>query len=132
MQSRRQAFSDLIGSIYDCALDPSWWDHTVAEVGDTLDCRMLTLTLSDLRHGRLLPYPPEDWGDAPGRADALVDRADFPDKDHNRSTDVTGKRAFLIRRSMLCISRVVNSPSTASVVLLGSIASRFRRCIWHL
>ena len=32
----RQAFSDLIGSIYDCALDPSRWDQTLAEVKDAL------------------------------------------------------------------------------------------------
>jgi DNA-binding CsgD family transcriptional regulator/PAS domain-containing protein len=50
----RQAFSDLIGSIYDCALDPSRWERTLADVGDALDCHMLTLTLSDLRHDRLL------------------------------------------------------------------------------
>jgi PAS domain-containing protein len=49
-----QALSDLIGSIYDCALDPSRWERTLAEVKDALDCHMLTLTLSDLRHDRLL------------------------------------------------------------------------------
>jgi DNA-binding CsgD family transcriptional regulator len=52
----RQAFSDLIGSIYDCALDPSRWDQTLAEVKDALDCHVMTLTLSDLRHDRLLLY----------------------------------------------------------------------------
>jgi hypothetical protein len=49
-----QALSDLIGSIYDCALDPSRWDQTVLDVRDALDCDVLTLTLSDLRHDRLL------------------------------------------------------------------------------
>jgi hypothetical protein len=50
----RQAFSDLIGSIYDCALDPSRWDWTLAEVRDALDCHGIFLSLSDLRYDRLL------------------------------------------------------------------------------
>jgi DNA-binding CsgD family transcriptional regulator/PAS domain-containing protein len=50
----RQAFSDLIGSIYDCALDPSRWDRTLADVSEALDCFALLLALSDLRHERLL------------------------------------------------------------------------------
>jgi DNA-binding CsgD family transcriptional regulator/PAS domain-containing protein len=48
------ALSDLIGSIYDCALDPSRWKQTLADIKDALDCHMLTLTLSDLRRDRLL------------------------------------------------------------------------------
>ncbi len=50
----RQAFSDLIGSIYDCALDPSRCDRTLADVSEALDCFALLLALSDLRHERLL------------------------------------------------------------------------------
>jgi hypothetical protein len=50
----RQAFSDLIGSIYDCALDPSRWEQTLADVRDALDCHMLALALTDLRHHRFL------------------------------------------------------------------------------
>jgi DNA-binding CsgD family transcriptional regulator/PAS domain-containing protein len=50
----RQAFSDLIGSIYDCALDPSRWDQTLADVRDALDCHILGLALTDLRHHRFL------------------------------------------------------------------------------
>jgi DNA-binding CsgD family transcriptional regulator/PAS domain-containing protein len=49
-----QALSNLIGSIYDCALDPSRWDQTLAEVRDALDCQGLMLTLTDLRYDRLL------------------------------------------------------------------------------
>jgi DNA-binding CsgD family transcriptional regulator/PAS domain-containing protein len=50
----RQALSDLIGSIYDCALDPSRWDRTLANVMQALDCRSLALGLTDLRQGRIL------------------------------------------------------------------------------
>jgi DNA-binding CsgD family transcriptional regulator/PAS domain-containing protein len=49
-----QALSDLIGSIYDCALDPSRWEETLAEVVDALDCEGIALILSDLRYDRLL------------------------------------------------------------------------------
>jgi DNA-binding CsgD family transcriptional regulator/PAS domain-containing protein len=49
-----QALSDLIGSIYDCALDPSRWERTLAHLSEALDCFTLLLALSDLRHERLL------------------------------------------------------------------------------
>jgi DNA-binding CsgD family transcriptional regulator/PAS domain-containing protein len=50
----RQAFSDLIGSIYDCTLDPSRWEQTLSQVMEALDCHGITLTLSDLRYGHIL------------------------------------------------------------------------------
>jgi DNA-binding CsgD family transcriptional regulator/PAS domain-containing protein len=50
----RQAFSDLIGSIYDCVLDPSRWERTLGDIKDALDCYAITLTLSDLRYDRFL------------------------------------------------------------------------------
>jgi hypothetical protein len=45
---------DLIGSIYDCALDPSRWDQTLADVADAPDCQWLLLGLVDLSHHRFL------------------------------------------------------------------------------
>jgi DNA-binding CsgD family transcriptional regulator/PAS domain-containing protein len=48
------ALSNLIGSIYDCALDPSRWDQTLIAVKDALDCRTAGLHLNDLRDGRFL------------------------------------------------------------------------------
>jgi DNA-binding CsgD family transcriptional regulator len=50
----RQAFSDLIGSIYDCALDPSRWDQTLADIKDALDCHTSALSLMDRCHHRFL------------------------------------------------------------------------------
>jgi DNA-binding CsgD family transcriptional regulator/PAS domain-containing protein len=44
----------LIGSIYDCALDPSRWEQTLADIGEALDCFALSLSLSDLRYDRIL------------------------------------------------------------------------------
>ena len=49
-----QALSELIGSIYDCALDPSRWEQTLAGVRDALDCHVLALHLTDVRHHRFL------------------------------------------------------------------------------
>ncbi len=49
-----QALSDLIGSIYDCALDPARWERTLADLSEALDCFALLLALTDLRHERLL------------------------------------------------------------------------------
>jgi DNA-binding CsgD family transcriptional regulator/PAS domain-containing protein len=49
-----QALSDLIGSIYDCTLDPSRWGATLLEVRDALECQNAALRLSDLRRDRFL------------------------------------------------------------------------------
>jgi hypothetical protein len=38
----------------ECALDPSRWDRTLADVSKALDCFALLLALSDLRRERLL------------------------------------------------------------------------------
>ena len=51
-----QAFSQLIGSIYDCTLDPPRWDQTLAELRDALDCLNAVLSLSDLSRDRFLIY----------------------------------------------------------------------------
>jgi hypothetical protein len=44
-----QALSELIGLIYDCALDPSRWEQTLPNVMDALESHIVTLHLSDLR-----------------------------------------------------------------------------------
>src|SRR5260221_3623663 len=56
VDSSPQELSKLIGSIYDCALDPSRWEHTLAELRDALDCQTAVLHLNDLDHDRLLIY----------------------------------------------------------------------------
>jgi DNA-binding CsgD family transcriptional regulator/PAS domain-containing protein len=48
------ALSDLIGSIYDCALDPSRWDRTLASLKDAFGSRNVILSLDDVRHGHPL------------------------------------------------------------------------------
>lgn len=51
-----QALSGLIGSIYDCTLDPSRWEQTLADIMAALDCHAAALTFSDLRSDQLLFY----------------------------------------------------------------------------
>jgi DNA-binding CsgD family transcriptional regulator/PAS domain-containing protein len=51
-----QDLSNLIGSIYDRALDPCGWDHTLSEVSEAFDGSTLLLTLIDLRYDRFLLY----------------------------------------------------------------------------
>jgi DNA-binding CsgD family transcriptional regulator/PAS domain-containing protein len=49
-----QEISKLIGSIYDCALDPSRWEPTLDEMRSAFDGLTAVLHLNDLRDGRLL------------------------------------------------------------------------------
>ncbi|WP_309083230.1 helix-turn-helix transcriptional regulator [Chelativorans sp.] len=55
------ALSKLIGSIYDCTLDPSLWERTLAEIGDALRAKSLILSLNDLRENRLLINKAVGW-----------------------------------------------------------------------
>jgi DNA-binding CsgD family transcriptional regulator/PAS domain-containing protein len=49
-----QAFSELIGAVYDCALDPGRWDRTLSELRDAFLGQTAGLGLLDLRRGRIL------------------------------------------------------------------------------
>jgi DNA-binding CsgD family transcriptional regulator/PAS domain-containing protein len=49
-----RALSELIGSIYDCALDPARWDQTLADIAQALRCRTAQLYLTDLREQAIL------------------------------------------------------------------------------
>lgn len=53
--------SDLIGAIYDCALDPTLWDHTLSDVARALNCEKAILSLNDLRHDRILINKSVGW-----------------------------------------------------------------------
>jgi DNA-binding CsgD family transcriptional regulator/PAS domain-containing protein len=46
--------SELIGSIYDCVLDPDLWEPTLERIKGALQCQNAQLHLSDLRSNRLL------------------------------------------------------------------------------
>jgi hypothetical protein len=59
-----QALSGLIGSIYDCTLDPCRWEPAMADIMAALDCRHIALTFSDRRDDRLLLH--KAVGLAPG------------------------------------------------------------------
>jgi DNA-binding CsgD family transcriptional regulator len=49
-----QALSDLIGLIYDCALDPSLWEKTLLNIKDALDGHAAVLNLTDVERRRPL------------------------------------------------------------------------------
>jgi hypothetical protein len=49
-----QALSQLIGSIYDCVLDPSRWHRTLAEIKDAVECSSSVLYLFDRCHQKFL------------------------------------------------------------------------------
>jgi DNA-binding CsgD family transcriptional regulator/PAS domain-containing protein len=51
-----QALSTLIGSIYDCVLDPSRWDQTLTRITDALETQTAALSLTDLRHDQFLIF----------------------------------------------------------------------------
>jgi PAS domain-containing protein len=47
-----QRLSDLIGRIYDCAIEPDWWPNTLAEIGRAIHCVSGTILLIDLERSR--------------------------------------------------------------------------------
>ncbi|HTJ02751.1 MAG TPA: hypothetical protein VL492_08150 [Methylovirgula sp.] len=49
-----QALSELIGSIYDCALDPTRWSRTLRELAEAFNGESTGLALIDRRNGRLI------------------------------------------------------------------------------
>jgi DNA-binding CsgD family transcriptional regulator/PAS domain-containing protein len=49
-----QSLSTLIGSIYDCVLDPSLWDSTLEKLRDAFNGQTAMLHLTDLHNGRHL------------------------------------------------------------------------------
>jgi DNA-binding CsgD family transcriptional regulator len=50
----RQELSDVIGRIYDCALDPTRWESTLDALRGIVRCKGAQLALVDMRHGRVL------------------------------------------------------------------------------
>ncbi|MDR0779860.1 MAG: helix-turn-helix transcriptional regulator [Pseudomonadales bacterium] len=56
-------YSDLIGSIYDCAIEPSRWEQALAGIVQAMSCESAILSLNDLRHDRLLISKNVGWGE---------------------------------------------------------------------
>jgi len=54
--------SALIGSIYDCALDPSRWERTLTELMEAMSGESVILSLNDLRNDRLVIDKSVGWG----------------------------------------------------------------------
>jgi len=49
-----RALSELIGSIYDCALAPDLWEPTLLQIRDAMNCHTAVLALVDSAHSRFL------------------------------------------------------------------------------
>ena len=49
-----RALSELIGSIYDCALDPNHWDQTLSDLRYAFGSGGTALGLMDRRRGKVL------------------------------------------------------------------------------
>lgn len=57
------AFSELVGAIYDCAVDPSRWEQTLVKIVRHMDGTCAILSLNDRRRDRLLIDKSVGWGD---------------------------------------------------------------------
>jgi DNA-binding CsgD family transcriptional regulator len=53
--------SELIGSIYDCTLDPGLWEPTLARIIEALSAHSIILSLNDLRQDRLVIDKTVGW-----------------------------------------------------------------------
>lgn len=58
----QRALSDVIGSIYDCTLDPSCWERTLTAITQVMSGESAILSLNDLRQDRLLIDKNVGWG----------------------------------------------------------------------
>lgn len=57
-----QHLSDLIGSIYDCTLDPARWEETLTQLMELMLAESVILSLNDLRSDRALIEKSVGWG----------------------------------------------------------------------
>jgi hypothetical protein len=49
-----RALSELIGSIYDCTLDPGLWERCLGQISEALECATTVLSLADIPQDRFL------------------------------------------------------------------------------
>lgn len=62
VQVSPNTLSELIASIYDCALEPARWERTLAEITQATSSESAILSLNDLRQDRLLIEKSVGWG----------------------------------------------------------------------
>ena len=69
-----EQLSELIGAIYDCAIDPALWTETIAAIGGATDCFAGLIAVTDLEtaESRLL----QSWNYAPSVLSRVVNYAD--------------------------------------------------------
>jgi DNA-binding CsgD family transcriptional regulator/PAS domain-containing protein len=74
--------SELIGSIYDCALDPSRWESTLAQIKEELAGESIILSLNDVRRHRLVIDKNIGWGE-----DGMAQRQEHLPEIHARLSE---------------------------------------------
>ncbi|SKA39109.1 helix-turn-helix transcriptional regulator [Consotaella salsifontis] len=57
----QENLSNLIGVIYDCALDPARWETALMAVSEVIESDFISLTLNDMREGRYLINKSVGW-----------------------------------------------------------------------
>lgn len=57
-------YSNLIGTIYDCVIEPSLWEQALSGIIDVMCCESAILSLNDLRDDRLLINKSVGWSAA--------------------------------------------------------------------
>jgi DNA-binding CsgD family transcriptional regulator/PAS domain-containing protein len=72
-----EQISELIGAIYDCALDPALWPEAIASIGSATDCFAGVIAVTDLENStiRLMQYwnyEPEVLGRAAQYSDEIA------------------------------------------------------------
>ncbi|WEX07895.1 hypothetical protein [Chelativorans sp. AA-79] len=110
-----QDLSRLIGSIYDCTLDPGNWDRTLAEIAEALLAHSLILSLNDFYGDRMVIDRSVGW-----EPHWLAERTKHLPEIH----------AVLARWLASCIS--LDEPFVASRELMPSQAEAsayFRNCL---
>lgn len=66
-----EQFSDLIGTIYDCAINPSLWPQTIGAIAEAAGCFAGLIGIVDL--DRVKANVPYQWGYQPGCVDRMID-----------------------------------------------------------
>jgi DNA-binding CsgD family transcriptional regulator/PAS domain-containing protein len=123
-----QALSELIGSIYDSALDPDHWDQTLSDLRDAYRGQATALFLTDRRDGRVLIW--KNVGVRPG---------EFEEQGRHFPEANAGQAKFIEENSLdklMVLSRAAResdwetSPYLRSLRKLGYIDSIAHFLIW--
>jgi DNA-binding CsgD family transcriptional regulator/PAS domain-containing protein len=95
-----EQFSDLIGAIYDCAIDPQLWPQTIGMIAEAVGCFGGLIGVTDLKRGQAQHLHP--WGYPPSFVESLPPHT--PD-------------VIAAYRSVPDLAELIDEPRTASRTL---------------